>query len=155
MKQLIIDQTKQNRYQTVPFSVYIQFVLLWNEHSENCLGTVVILSLIGSYNIANVFWLETQLTMQATQNGCQTVPFSVYIHNLMFYFLFGVSVNSENSLRTVVILPLIYIGYLQHMFSGLNQLIYLTKPNKMGIKQFYLVCTFILWCLFNTQSVLF
>ena len=54
----------------------------------------MILSLIGSYNIANVFWPETQLTMQARQNGCQTVPFSVYIHNLTF-FSFGVSVNSE------------------------------------------------------------
>ena len=72
----------------------------------------MILSLISSYNIAKVFWPETQLTMQARQNGCQTVLFSVYIHKLMFFFLFGVSVNSENSLRTVVILPLIYIGYL-------------------------------------------
>ena len=55
--------------------------------------------------------------MQARQNGCQTVPFSVYIHNLMFFFLFGVSVNSENSLRTVVIYHVyIYRLLIAHVF---------------------------------------
>ena len=52
LKQLILDQTKQYGYQTVPFSVYIHnlmFFFIWSECSENSLGTVVILSLIGSY----------------------------------------------------------------------------------------------------------
>ena len=56
LKQLILDQSKQNGYQTVPFSVYIHnlvFVFIL-ECSEKSLGTVVILSLIVSC-IANVF----------------------------------------------------------------------------------------------------
>ena len=43
---------------------------------------------------------------QTRQNGCQTVPFGVYIH--IFHFL----ACSENSLDTLVILTLIHIGYL-------------------------------------------
>ena len=35
----------------------------------------------------NVFWRETILD-QTRQNGYQTIPFSVYIHNLMFVFIF-------------------------------------------------------------------
>ena len=60
----------------------------------------MILLLIGSY-IPNVFWLET---VNTRQNGYQTVPFSVYIHNLIFVFILECS---ENSLGMDVILPLI------------------------------------------------
>ena len=48
LKQAVFDQTRQNEYQTVSFSVYIHnvmFVLIL-ECSENGLGTVVILPLI-------------------------------------------------------------------------------------------------------------
>ena len=57
---------------------------------------------------------------QTRQNEYQTVtvPFSVYIHNLMFVFLFY-----ETSFGAVVILPLITIRQLQLTFSGLRQLI--------------------------------
>ena len=59
LKQLIFDQTKQNGYATIPFSVYIHNLLsFWSECSEKSLGMVVILSLIGSY-IANISWPET------------------------------------------------------------------------------------------------
>ena len=46
----------------------------------------MILSLIGSY-IANVFDLKQLIIDQTKQNGYQTVPFGVYIHNLMFAFI--------------------------------------------------------------------
>ena len=46
---------------------------------------------------------------QTKQNGYQTVPFSVYIHNLMFVFILECS---EKSLGTVVIFSHIRIGYL-------------------------------------------
>ena len=61
LKQLMLDQTKQNKYQTVPFSVYIHNLMFVSEYCEKSLGRVVILSRIGSY-IANVFWLETANT---------------------------------------------------------------------------------------------
>ena len=57
---------------------------------------------------------------QTRQNGYQTVPFSVYIHNLMFVsFLIK---YSETSIGAVVILPLVMIGPLELTFSGLKQL---------------------------------
>ena len=49
---------------------------------------------------------------QTEQNGNQTVPFDVYVHNLMFVFIHFLSECSENSLGTLVILPLVHIGYL-------------------------------------------
>ena len=52
--------------------------------------------------------LKQLIPDQTEQNGYQTVPFSVYIHNLMFVFI--LSECSENSLGAVVILPLIHIG---------------------------------------------
>ena len=58
---------------------------------------------------------------------------------------------SKKSLGTVVILPLIHIGYLQLTISSLKQLI-LDQPRQMGIKQFHLLCTFIIWCLFSFWS---
>ena len=86
----MLDQTRQNGYQTIPFSVYIHnlmFVLLWSEFSENSLGTVVVLSLIGSY-IVTFSGLKQLILDQTRQNGYQTVPFGAYIHNLMFVFIF-------------------------------------------------------------------
>ena len=68
LKQLILDQTKQNRYQTVPFSVYIHNLMFeissWSECSEKSLGTVVILSLIATHRrlMTNVFIPETANT---------------------------------------------------------------------------------------------
>ena len=62
--------------------------------------------------------LKQLIPHQIHQNGYQTVPFSVYIHNLMFSFF---SECFEKSLGAVVILPLIHIGYL---YSVAN--IYLT-----------------------------
>ena len=38
--------------------------------------------------ITNNFIPETANTYQTRQNGYQTIPFSVYIHNLMFVFIF-------------------------------------------------------------------
>ena len=48
LKQLILDQTKQNGYQTVAFSAYIhnQMFVFILEYSEMSLGTVVILPLV-------------------------------------------------------------------------------------------------------------
>ena len=91
LKELILEQARQNRYQTIPFSVYIHnmmfvFILEWVFGKEPY--TVVILPLIH----IGVLWLAfsslKQLILeQARQNGYQTIPFSVYIHNLMFVFI--------------------------------------------------------------------
>ena len=54
VKQLIPDQTEQNGYQTVPFSVYIHnliFVSFLSECSESSLGAVVILPLVSTHYI--------------------------------------------------------------------------------------------------------
>jgi len=66
LKQLILDQTRQNGYKTVPFSVYIHklmFVSFWSRCSQSSLGTVVILPLIciGSF-YTNNFKPETANT---------------------------------------------------------------------------------------------
>ena len=50
---------------------------------------------------------------------------------------------SESSLGTAVNLLLIHIGQLQ--LTGLKEVI----PDKSVIKQFHLVCTFIILCLFT------
>ena len=65
-----------------------QRYLTWSDCSEKSLGTVVILPLIH----IGVLWLTfsslKQLILdQSRQNGYQTIPFSVYIHNLMFVFI--------------------------------------------------------------------
>jgi len=53
-----------------------------------CLGTVVILPLIciGSFSLA-ISSLKQLLLDQTRQNEYQTVPFSVYIYNVMFVFI--------------------------------------------------------------------
>ena len=57
------------------------------ECSKNSLGTVVILPLVHiGLLVTNV--LEQLILDQTIQNGYQTVPFDVYIHNLMFVFNF-------------------------------------------------------------------
>ena len=65
-----------------------------SEYSENSLGTVVICMYQSG--------LKQLILDQTEQNGYQTVPFSVHIHNLMFISF--LSEYSENSLGTVVIL---------------------------------------------------
>ena len=68
LKQVIHDQTRQNGYQIVPFSVHIHnlmFVfilewLFWKESRYRCYFTTNAYQLL-SY-IANVFWLETANT---------------------------------------------------------------------------------------------
>ena len=73
--------------------------------SETSLGAVVILPLvmIGQWELT-FSGLKQVLHYQTGQNGYQTVPFSVYVHNLMFVFLFDQVF--WNSLGAVVILPL-------------------------------------------------
>ena len=50
--------------------------------------------------------LKQIILVQLRQNGYETVPFSVYIHNLMFVSIW--SKCSEKSLGTVAILPLMF-----------------------------------------------
>ena len=66
---------------------------------------------------------------------------------IIWYLFLLWSECSEKSLGTVVILSLVRISYLYYRFLAWNSW-YLTKLNKMGIEQFHLVCTFIIWCLF-------
>ena len=93
LKQVIHDQTRQNGCQTVPFSVYIHNDVCFSfliKCSETSLGAVVILPLVIIGQLELTFsGLKQVIHDQTRQNGCQTVPFSVYIHNLMFVFLFG------------------------------------------------------------------
>ena len=93
LKQLILDQTRQNRYQQ--FHLMCTFIIWclfssWTKYSEKSLGTVVILPL--SYIHIGDIWLtfsplKQVILDQTRQNGYQTVPFSLYIHNLMFVFI--------------------------------------------------------------------
>ena len=58
-----------------------------SEYSENSLGTVVILPLVCIGYLELTFSDLKQLILNQTeQNGYQTVPFSVYIRNLMVFF---------------------------------------------------------------------
>ena len=60
----------------------------WSEFPEKSLGTVVILPLIRISSLPLTISLLKQLILDQTrQNGYQAVPFSVYIHNLMFVFI--------------------------------------------------------------------
>ena len=63
--------------------------LLWSECAENSLCIYVILSLtcIG-YLYLTFSDLKQLIFDQTGQNGYQSVPFSVYIHNQMFVFTF-------------------------------------------------------------------
>ena len=57
--------------------------------SETSLGALVILLLVMIGQLELTFSRLKQVLHDKTrQNGYQTVPFSVYIHNLMFVFLF-------------------------------------------------------------------
>ena len=57
--------------------------------SENSLGMVVILPYIYvTALISDIFFGLKQVILEQTrQNRYQTVPFDVYIHNLMFVFI--------------------------------------------------------------------
>ena len=58
-------------------------------YSEASLGAVVILPLIVIGQLQLTFSDRKQVIHDQTrQNRYQTVPFSVFIHNLMFVFLF-------------------------------------------------------------------
>ena len=60
-----------------------------SEFSENSLGAVVILPLVHIGYLELTFsGLKQLIPDQTEQNGYQTVPFSVYISNLMFVFIF-------------------------------------------------------------------
>ena len=91
LKQLILDQTRQNRYQTIPFSVYIHnlmfvFILKWVFWKELWYGCEFITLHIGDLWLT--FWSLKQLILDQTgQNRYPTIPFSVFIHNLMFVFI--------------------------------------------------------------------
>ena len=83
----------------------------WDECSKKeSLGMVVILPLVRMSYLELMFSSLKQLILDQTrQNGYQTVPFGVYMHNLMFVF------NLEyfkHGLGTVVILRLVRIGFL-------------------------------------------
>ena len=83
-----MTKLEKNGYQTVPFSVYIHSLMFFF-FSETSLGAVVILPLITIGQLQLTFSSLRQLILdQIEQNGYQTVPFIVYIHNLMFVFLF-------------------------------------------------------------------
>ena len=59
------------------------------KYSETSIGAVVILPLVMIGQLELTFsGLKQVLHDQTRQNGYQRVPFSVYIHNLMFVFLF-------------------------------------------------------------------
>ena len=55
---------------------------------QNSLGAVVILPLVATYRLLTSS-LKQLLLDQTRQNGYQTVPFCVYIHNLMFVCILG------------------------------------------------------------------
>ena len=55
---------------------------------EKSLGAVVNLSLVWNGDLFLTFSsLKQVIFVQTRQNGYQTVPFGVYIHNLMFVFI--------------------------------------------------------------------
>ena len=55
---------------------------------EKSLGAVVILSLVWNGGLFLTFsTLKQVILIQTKQNGYKTVPFGVYIHNLMFVFI--------------------------------------------------------------------
>ena len=89
LKQLILDQTWQNRYQTIPFSVYIHNLMFffafewvfWKEPWYDCDFATYIGDLWVTFSS-----LKQLILGQTRQNRYQTIPFSVYIHNLMFSF---------------------------------------------------------------------
>ena len=59
------------------------------KYFETSLGAVVILPLVMIDQLQLTFsGLKQVIHDQTRQNGYQTVPFSVYIHNLMFVFIF-------------------------------------------------------------------
>jgi len=99
LKQLILDQTRQNRYQTIPFDVYIHnlmfvFTLEW-VFWKVLVRTVEILPLTHIGDLWLTFSSLKQLILgQTRQNRYQTVPFSVYIHNLTFAFTLKCSESS-------------------------------------------------------------
>ena len=125
LKELILDQTRQNRYQTVPLvCTFIIWCLFssWSKCSEKSLGTVVILPLIHIGDLWLTFSSLKQLILDQTrQNRHQTVHL---VCTFIIWCLFSSwSKCSEKSFGTVVILPLIHIGDLWLTFSSLKQLI--------------------------------
>ena len=85
LKQVLHDQTRQNVYQAVQFNVYIHnlmFVFLLIKCSETSHGVIVILPLDRPVTTNINFSGLKQVVHDQTRY--QTVPFSVYIHNLMF-----------------------------------------------------------------------
>ena len=95
--------------------------------------------------------LKRLILDQTRQNRYQTVPFSLYIHNLMFCFHRGVSVLKRALVRLWFYHLAIHIGDLWLTFSSLKRLI-LDQTRQNRYKQFHLVCTFIIWCLFSSWS---
>ena len=59
------------------------------KYSETTIGAVVILPLVMIGELELTFSGQKQVVhVQTRQNGYQTIPFSVHIHNLMFVFNF-------------------------------------------------------------------
>ena len=92
LKQVLHDKTRQNGFQTVPFGVYIHNLMFFSfliKYSETSIGAVVILPLVMIGQLELTFSGQKQVIHDQTrQNGRQTIPFSVYSHNLMFVFYF-------------------------------------------------------------------
>ena len=64
------------------------FVFISDKVFGKSLGTVVILSLVWNSDLFLTFSsLKQVILVQTRQNGYQTVPFGMYIHNLMFVFI--------------------------------------------------------------------
>ena len=65
------------------------YLIYYSKYSETSIGAVVILPLVMIGQLELTFSGLKQLILDQTrQNGYQTIPFSVYIHNLMFVFIF-------------------------------------------------------------------
>ena len=80
----------------------------------------MILSLVWNGDLIVTFSsLKQVILVQTRQNGYQTVPFGVYIHNLIFVFISD-SVLKE-PIGTVVILSLVWNSDLFLTFSSLKQ----------------------------------
>ena len=105
-------------------------------------------------------WLMTNVFIPETANNWpnQTKWVSNSFHLVCTFIIWCLFSSwtkcSEMSLGTVMILPLIHIGDLWLTFSPLKQVILdQSRQNRYPRwKQFHLVCTFIIWCLFSSWS---
>ena len=92
---------------------------IWYKCSENGLGTVAILALVRIGYTCTISTLKQEILDQTRQNGYQTVPFGMYIHNLMF-----VCILVWVFWKEVVIVPLIHNGHCNVFILEWRQKVY-------------------------------